>query len=130
MLFNISPLSFCFYREKDVSDSNAFILMTALDQSKAVGFYKRMTSNQNVPGIDKMHCAVTCVLDPICKGFTVNLHHHPRCVTDVDEILTATSTNISVKGNNSIFCFREKLQPVYKGALWFLMSHSLIFYCC
>ena len=81
------------------------LLMTTLDQSKAAGFYKRMNCNQNVPGIDKMHCAVTCVLDPSCKGFTVNLHPHPRCVTGDDEILTGTSTNISVKGNNSIFLF-------------------------
>ena len=90
MLFNMSPSSFCFYREKDVSGSNAFTLLTALDQSRATGFYKRMSSKQNVPEIDKMHCAATCVLDPICMGFTVNLHPHPQCVTYDDEISTNT----------------------------------------
>ena len=78
--------------------------------------------------MDKMHCAASCVLNPSCKGFTVNLHPHPQCVKYDQEILTAISTNISVKGNNSSFCFHEKLQPGYKGALWFLMSPSLIFF--
>ena len=109
MLFNISPSLFCFYREKDVSESNAFTLLTAFYQSRAAGFYKRMNSNQNVPEIDSMRCAATCVLDPSCKGFTVNLHPHPQCVTYDDEI----STNISVKGIISNFCFLEKLQRVY-----------------
>ena len=79
--------------------------MTALDQSEAAGFYKRMNSNQNVPEIDKMQCAATCVLDPSCKGFTVNLHPHPQCATYDDEILKAISTNISVKGNFSNFYY-------------------------
>ena len=83
--------------------------MTALDQSRAAGFYKQLNSNQNVSEMDKMHCAATCVLNSSCKGFTVNLHPHPQCVIYDDEILTAISTNISVKGNISNFYLVKKL---------------------